>query len=119
MIKEFSKVYGKEIIYIEHNDFTPAHAIKQECKYCSNGQRINCNTTVCKLSKSVMTASPLKRIKAHCLDCVGGKKGVKECDGKVLNPDPHICPLYKFRNGKNPNRKGIEGNPNIHLVNKK
>ncbi len=119
MIQEFSKVYGKEIIYKEHNNLTPAKAIRQECKYCSNGQRMNCNTTVCKLSKSVMTASPLKRIRAHCLDCVGGKKAVKECDGKVLNPDPHICPLYKFRNGKNPNRKGIGGNPNIHLINKK
>ncbi len=67
----------------------------------------------------IIPASPLKKIRAHCLDCVGSKKAVKECDGKVLNPDPHICPLYKFRNGKNPNRKGIGGNPNIHLVNKK
>ncbi len=105
MIKEFSKVYGKEIIYKEHNNLTPAQAIKQECKHCSNGHRINCNTTICKLNKSVMTATPLKRIKAHCLDCVGSIKAVKECDGKVLNPEPHICHLWKFRFGRNPDVK--------------
>ncbi len=85
------EVYGKEIIYKEHDNLTPTKAIKQECKYCSNGKRINCDTIVCKLSKSVMKASPLKRINTHCLDCVGEKKAVKECDGKVLNPDPHLC----------------------------
>ncbi|MDO4982162.1 MAG: hypothetical protein Q4E35_01235 [Eubacteriales bacterium] len=45
-----------------------------------------------------MTAktSPLKAIKAKCLDCMGGhKKEVKLC--------PSVeCPLWNFRNGHKP-----------------
>lgn len=48
-----------------------------------------------------MHLSPVKAIKKYCLDCSGGsKKEVRECI--ILD-----CPLYPFRMGKNPNRKGI------------
>ena len=43
--------------------------------------------------------TPLKAIKAHCLDCSGGfYPNQKECE------IPH-CPLYMYRLGTNPNRK--------------
>ncbi len=48
--------------------------------------------------------TPLKAIRAKCLDCAGGScKEVRLCP----NAD---CPLHFFRAGKNPNRAGI-GNP--------
>ena len=43
--------------------------------------------------------TPLKAIRAKCLDCMGGQvKEVRLC------PIPE-CPLYLFRLGKNPNIK--------------
>lgn len=49
-----------------------------------------------------MHLTPVKAIKKHCLDCSGGfKKEVREC---IIQD----CPLYPFRLGKNPNRKGIK-----------
>lgn len=43
--------------------------------------------------------TPLKAIRAKCIDCCGGYKSyVRDC-GK---PD---CSLYTFRLGRNPNRK--------------
>ena len=49
--------------------------------------------------------TPLRAIRAKCIDCSGGNRAeVRECP--VVK-----CPLYKFRNGTNPNRKGI-GNQN-------
>lgn len=43
--------------------------------------------------------SPLKAIRAFCIDCMGGAvRDVKNCPSK-------ICPLYAFRMGKNPYRK--------------
>jgi hypothetical protein len=51
--------------------------------------------------------TPLRSIKKYCLDCSGGSiKEVKTCNIKD-------CPLYKFRLGTNPNRKGI-GNFNFN-----
>jgi len=47
--------------------------------------------------------SPIKAIRANCIDCCGGQlKEVREC--------PAVdCPLYPFRMGTNPKRKGIGG----------
>jgi len=42
--------------------------------------------------------SPLKAIRASCVDCMGGqRKLVKQCDLRG-------CPLWPFRMGKNPFR---------------
>jgi len=58
-----------------------------------------------------MHLSPVKAIKKHCLDCSGGsKKEMREC---IIQD----CPLYPFRIGKNPNRKGIKNN--VSTVEKK
>jgi len=47
--------------------------------------------------------TPLKAIRAKCLDCSGNSKHeIKLCQ----IPD---CPLFAYRFGKNPNRKGIGG----------
>jgi len=45
--------------------------------------------------------TPIKAIRAWCLDCSGFQpKEVRLC--------PHTdCPLYPYRFGKNPNRVGI------------
>ncbi len=49
--------------------------------------------------------TPIKSIRAKCLDCSGKQpKEVKLCP----NTD---CFLFRYRFGKNPNRKGI-GNKN-------
>lgn len=47
--------------------------------------------------------TPVKAIRAKCLDCCAGQMAeVREC--KIED-----CPLYGFRMGKNPNRKGKGG----------
>ena len=44
--------------------------------------------------------TPVKAIRAKCLDCSGGSRyEVEQC---VITD----CPLYPYRLGKNPNRKG-------------
>ena len=51
--------------------------------------------------------TPLKSIRKHCLDCSGYEPSeVKNCIIKD-------CPLYAFRMGNNPQRKGIGGNPGM------
>ena len=48
-----------------------------------------------------MNLTPLKAITLKCLDCsCGSADEVRKCPVKD-------CPLYYFRSGKNPNRKGI------------
>ena len=46
---------------------------------------------------------PLKAIRAYCLDCSETSAEVKQC----VIPD---CPLYQYRMGHNPARKGLGGN---------
>lgn len=46
--------------------------------------------------------SPLSAIKAFCFECCGyNRNDVKECTAPM-------CPLWEFRNGHNPYRKGRE-----------
>ncbi len=49
--------------------------------------------------------TPLKAIRANCLDCCAGqRKEVREC---------HLtdCPLWEYRMGRNPRRAGIGKKP--------
>lgn len=47
-------------------------------------------------------ATPLKAIRAKCLDCsCGSTKEVRECE--LIK-----CALHPYRNGRNPNRKKKE-----------
>lgn len=44
--------------------------------------------------------TPVKAIRRNCLDCSGGSVS------EVRNCEFTYCPLYPYRLGKNPNRKG-------------
>ena len=47
--------------------------------------------------------SPLKSIRAKCLDCMADQmQEVRLCPSEN-------CPLYPYRMGHNPNRKGLGG----------
>jgi hypothetical protein len=47
--------------------------------------------------------TPMKAIRAKCMDCSNNQiVEVRECP--IIN-----CPLYPYRMGHNPNRKGIGG----------
>lgn len=98
---------------------TPKKAVEVECRYCKNGQRFNCESTVCKLNDNSL--STLKRIKAHCLDCTGSRADVVSCSGDILNPSPpHKCTLWEYRLGTNPALKGKGGNiSNLRLFERK
>jgi hypothetical protein len=68
--------------------------------------------------------SVLKAIYYRCYDCsAGDKKEIKNCPCYEGNKGYEPCPLWPFREGKNPNRKGIgrykkgssDGSKNIQL----
>jgi hypothetical protein len=92
---------------------TPAQAIKVECGYCGGRRaRSKCGSVDCQLSPMVKHRSHLRRIRAHCYSCVGhSHHRAKACDGKVLNPEPHICPLHPYRTGKNPRLRRAGARP--------
>ena len=47
-------------------------------------------------------STPMRAIRSKCLDCSGGSSNeVREC----VIPE---CPLFAYRLGRNPNRKGRE-----------
>lgn len=50
-----------------------------------------------------MRLTPMKAIRAKCLDCV-----CENAQEVRLFPSTN-CPLYPYRMGHNPNRKGIGG----------
>lgn len=51
--------------------------------------------------------TPLKAIRAKCIDCTcGSATEIRDCSIES-------CPLYEFRFGHNPSRKGA-GNKNPH-----
>ncbi|MCK6468633.1 MAG: hypothetical protein L6Q53_10610 [Candidatus Brocadia sinica] len=87
---------------------TPAQAVRLECKWCIGMVKgAKCESEICKLKDKSL--SFLKRIKAHCLDCMETKQEVKNCTGKLLSED-RLCYLHPYRFGRNPRQKGI-GNP--------
>ncbi|NOG40076.1 hypothetical protein [Candidatus Brocadia sinica] len=82
---------------------TPAIAIKLECRWCMGSVRsFSCDSQICKLNNQSLT--PLRRIKAHCLDCVETKQEIKKCTGKLLFED-RLCYLHPYRLGRNPKIK--------------
>ena len=93
-------------------NITPSKAIKLECKWCMGGVKsVRCGSQICKFNNKSL--SHLKRIKAHCLDCVETRQEIKDCTGKLLSEN-RLCYLHPYRLGHNPKRKGIGnrlGNP--------
>ncbi len=57
----------------------------------------------------MVSLTPMKAIRYQCLECMGWYKAeVRKCTSP-------LCPLYPYRMGKNPERAGIGGNPNLKL----
>lgn len=91
---------------------SPLKAIRTKCLDCCleqpNEVRL-CGATACpiyplRFGKSVQGIRPLTVIKNHCAECNGESGHARDC--KLES-----CALHPFRNGKNPNRKGLGGNP--------
>jgi len=53
-----------------------------------------------------MILTPVKAIRIKCLECSGKAKSIRLCANKS-------CPLFPYRFGTNPTRKGIGGNPTL------
>ena len=100
---------------------SPLQAIHEFCKQCQ-GSRLTaildaCNDRKCpfwgyRLGKAISEGKhrPTKAVRAYCLNqCQAGEGGyqeVKQCQGNSpAHPGFEPCPLYRFRLGKNPNRK--------------
>jgi len=50
--------------------------------------------------KPAFKFTPLKAIKKKCVECAGNKWNIRNCRDAE-------CPLFAFRMGHNPNRRGI------------
>ncbi len=50
--------------------------------------------------KSYLDLTPIRAIRAFCLDCEDGASGVKACTRDGFHS--FLCPLYHFRLGHNP-----------------
>jgi len=84
---------------------TPRKTIRLECKWCMGmAKSFKCDSKLCKLNDKSL--SPLRRIKAHCLDCIETRQELKDCTGKLL-PESRLCNLHPYRFGHNPKRKSI------------
>jgi hypothetical protein len=61
--------------------------------------------------KAMRKVTPLRAIRAKCLDCSLSKKEIRFCAVSS-------CPLYPYRLGKNPARKGMRVNHPVGIVEK-
>lgn len=52
-----------------------------------------------------MKTTPIRAIRARCLECAGSRKGVRDCHRGPGSKQP--CAAYPFRMGRNPARAGI------------
>ena len=100
----------------------PAQAIKRECRFCIGAAQANCTTTICKLHPDVFKCrSSVKRIKAHCQNCVvrdlsgSVHQAVRDCTGELLrnNGNGKICWLHPYRFGRNPSRPKRTPTPSL------
>ncbi len=86
---------------------TPRAAIPKHCRWCNGGSATTCASPSCSLftlrsSQAVPEAkvSPLRAIRARCLDCVGSAEAVRTCTAyKPILSQPE-CPLWPHREGK-------------------
>ena len=104
---------------------TPLKSIRKFCLWCCCDQRaevrkctkaperhpkIECPFYLYRFGKrpkiddKPVKGSPMKLIKLKCLDCGNGTaQAVRNCEFKD-------CPIYPYRNGKNPARKAVWAN---------
>lgn len=94
----------------------PARAIRTYCIHCFGGKNTkktrieisNCTATDCALYPYRMGRgrASVKAIRKLCLECMAGSSNlVRECAAEN-------CPVYYYRFGKNPERKGV-GNKKV------
>lgn len=87
---------------------TPCSAIKAHCRWCNGGKSPkSCTATTCPLYEhracraSEPKTSPLKAIRARCLDCAGSAKAVRDCSAfKDYSEVQTACDLWPHREGK-------------------
>ena len=109
---------------------TPIKAIRKKCLDCSECMEEirNCECSqddgaiekcflypyrMGKRPKTKAEYTPVKSIRKHCLKCYCGSFAlVKDCP--VTD-----CPLFNYRLGTNPSRKGVGGNLKMPLESKK
>lgn len=74
-------------------------AVKEECRECYGSRWKSCQSMICKLNDKTIPVR--RRIRAHCLDCVGTSYEVEKCTGKLLS-GKRLCflHLYRFRKEK-------------------
>ena len=98
---------------------TPRKAIRKRCLDCSAYQTkevTDCAFTDCPLYEHRSGHRPLasrwtpcKAIRKYCLWCMGarGDKGLSSARKEVALCPTEGCPLFPYRFGKNPTRKGL------------
>ena len=98
------------------NIITPVKAIRLRCLECMNGQpkEVSLCSGGCALSPFRFgtrgeKGSVVKKIREHCLGCSESASTVRKCPFED-------CPLFPYRMGHNPSRKGMG---NIKTLRKK
>ena len=97
---------------------SPMEAIRARCLECvgyHSAEVLNCKDHDCALyplrlgSIPIDRPSRLKAIRKHCLECMNGSaEAVRDCtSGPGLAKGEPGCPVFQFRLGKNPKRKGV------------
>jgi len=91
----------------------PLTAIRKYCvDSCMNhhsNEVLKCPSTDCPFytlrfgKKEISDIRPIKKIKEYCIDCSDGVQNIKKCSFTK-------CPLFLFKKGKNPNKKGNKDN---------
>jgi len=85
---------GTEVCHYHHHIALSSMAVEHEIRTRSG-------------KTMVASLTALSAIRAYCLECVNWSfEEVRECPSL-------LCPLYPFRFGKNPSRKGMGGNPKL------
>lgn len=91
---------------------TPKTSVIAYCRECTQGLNAPEKIEACQGDQAKPAACPLypyrlggkrvtvRAIRKFCLQCQGGETGVRECVSES-------CPLYNFRMGSNPKRKGV------------
>ena len=70
------------------------NATKEECRWFYGSRWKSCQSMICKLNDKTIPVR--RRIRAHCIDCVGTSNEVKKCTGKLLF-EKRLCFLHPFR----------------------
>ena len=70
------------------------NAVKNECRECFGSRWKSCLSMICKLNDK--TISVRKRIRLHCLDCVGTSYEIEKCTGRLLF-GKRLCFLHPYR----------------------